>query len=597
MALVKSDSRKATNISSATLSSGKASTIRSRPSLAVARIEEPTEEDSDPDEVPAHKLHLAPLHLRRKERVSHGGKLKKVPEIVKVIPIKPPPVVKVEEVRDVLGELIREKSPWDPIYISWGLLAFRSIAVFCWGLLAAAILAVIVVRYYDSIENDLYNGAADGVVLRLEVNVSDTLGSALTTARSLALNTRSGIFNDTDPISTITLLGRQNMLGNQALLRIQAVGIATGRIVVLPGTVNVENPDPGHKFIQDVKVYLQPSDTCTVQAPYDCLGINTTNLVPKPSSQDGLEFAWAGPTFLTTDASGNPLATSAWIPSLNLVGLADPSQAVQWLLDVAPPTMPIILEVAIDVVQIQKAVKELTPADGGSLFVVTKEGDLVAASGAKVSPTVDQNGNIRYPKLWDLRPKLPWLARVTSDRLTANNLTITKYGRLNDMVLVKPLDSRFAGNLRAVLYLPHDTAIRKELRLFITFSFAVLASPPGASVFFPIFLLLRATWWWCRHRAKVHPLEEEDESDSASESSMSPGSTSRSKSHTYSLPDLTEPSRSFSGTSPLSPLSRAESHEQAPSRQAHSRSSTNGNRSPPYPHSRSSTNGVPTHPS
>eukprot|EP00927_Polykrikos_kofoidii_P060536 TRINITY_DN55494_c0_g1_i1.p1 TRINITY_DN55494_c0_g1~~TRINITY_DN55494_c0_g1_i1.p1 ORF type:complete len:714 (+),score=104.06 TRINITY_DN55494_c0_g1_i1:190-2331(+) len=350
-----------------------------------------------------------------------------------------------------------EESPGVPIYTNVKLLILRGMCFAVWAMVVTSLLGVYIARYYMFVRSSGQRIRADNSLLLAQVETSNVLQQALGMVRLVALTGRAGYFNKTrvDPFAVLTAIFTPSLLSSPAVKHVRIFGIRDQLLLTRRGLLFDEKMP---KETRLPVIYALPPD-CDVGAdPLECLGANTSRVVPGPDV--GAVVGWQKPLFIGEDSLGRPLDVTQWTLGHYLTARVNLSSS--------GIIGELGMEVAVNLESLEAMTRRVKPP-GGAVYVCTEDGTLLAGSEWRAKATADPaTGKVAYPTLWDLN--MPWGDVASKEILIRGGRVEGWYGP--DLVAVDSFHIGVSGGaaqaaargaLRAVVFAPFEASIRPIL--------------------------------------------------------------------------------------------------------------------------------------
>lgn len=373
-------------------------------------------------------------------------------------------------------------APQIPVRVRKFILWSQGCCLLAWSLLAIALLAIYVVRFFSPLGDDMHRFVADAALLKMEAETMVALSPAFGVVRSAALSALAGLFNTADPVASIALAVVPFMAASPALRHVQVVGDHGNLALLRPGTLhNSESAPEARRAL----IYSLPAAACQSVSPLACFGLNVTGLRLVDVPSDAAAVGWLGPEYLQVGPQGEPLGADQWVLAVHLMALVH--------LDAAG-NRSIAIDVAVDVSGLAGAAKNATP-DSGAVYVCTETGELLGGSDWQPVPTADPyTGRVIYPRVWDL--PVEFLRGLSPAAVAARERSEHWNGRASDLLVTQPLlhaagpgvtGAGAAGaSLRTVVLSPRRTGVRPLLGHLAFAAMGVIAAPLVACLVIPL---------------------------------------------------------------------------------------------------------------
>lgn len=374
-----------------------------------------------------------------------------------------------------------------------------------WSLLATALLAVYVLRFFSPMGDEMHRFVADAALCQLEAECLVALSPAFAVVRSAALGARAGLFNATDPAAAVALAVVPDMAAARAVRHVQVAGAGENLALLRPGTLHNRDLPPEQR---QPLIYSLPATACQGMNPLNCFGLNSTGLRLAAAPGDAASVGWLGPEYLQVGPQGEPLGADQWVLAVHLLAVVQLGPA---------ENRSIAVDVAVDVSGIGPAAVNATPASG-AVYVCTETGELLGGSDWEPVPTADPyTGKVVYPRVWDL--PVDSLRDLSPATVAADTRSEQWHGPSSSLVATRPLlmESSQAGggakasggSLRVVVLSPRHTGVRPLLGHLAFAAIGVIAAPVVA---FLVALLTccatRLATCSCRRRHFDDPVED-----------------------------------------------------------------------------------------
>eukprot|EP00929_Paragymnodinium_shiwhaense_P082942 TRINITY_DN4397_c0_g1_i2.p1 TRINITY_DN4397_c0_g1~~TRINITY_DN4397_c0_g1_i2.p1 ORF type:complete len:673 (-),score=80.62 TRINITY_DN4397_c0_g1_i2:73-2091(-) len=389
------------------------------------------------------------------------------------------------------------------ICFMWARCGFFSI----WLIMVVGLLVVYIYRYFSNIRSDGQRILAENALVRAQVGVTGVLSPAFEMARTMALVGRAGYFNKevegVTPYSVLRASMAPAMLSAPAISFVALLGVIPDRQVMLkPGPLFDQNMAPEARAPD---IYVEAARCEEGQDVATCFGANSSLMVTTPSC--GGRFGWRKPEFLTKDELNQPLDQENYRYAHHLVGRVNLTTS-----GVKGGNNGLLgIDVAIDIRRLRK-VAEDTRSPGGSVYVTTASGILLAGTEWTPSAQLDPaDGEFIYPKLWDLKSRLPWAETLTAAMLNSQKEQEAWFGQ--DLVRTAPLvvgedglygrSSVSKPSLRVIVYAPFKTSVSATLGYLMYAAVSIISILMLVTMILSIWgLVVLCQSRWCRKRCR-----------------------------------------------------------------------------------------------
>lgn len=440
-------------------------------------------------------------------------------------------------------EEIYDPAPIEAVMVRKRIIILLLVGFFLWCGAMLPLLIVHVLTFYLSLGVQTHRAHADAIFGKLEATIAQELAPALNLAYMLSVQANMGLFNVSEPYSAITRALAFTIQESKQMQYVKVVGAAEQMLIFRPGNLHYVPKDEDGDGLIDVlinpdqmagEVEVVPDSACKDIDPFFCFDVDQSRLQMVALTSRQVTASWFGPEFLQISKENQVLSDpDEWPLVVRFLAHVNVTEGLPTRTDpniVDPFGIPLVLparvglDIALDVSQMKNVLEDVRP-EGGDVFIFAVDGSIIAGTGWDPTPEADENGALRYQKIWE--QSFEWANELTPEAVAkSDRMELTT--SVNDLVVMKPLgeslaqgddvaNSEYLGAaieatskvaLRVLVVVPLDAAVAPILTLLVDLAMGVIIAPFAILALVCIIALLIALVQCCRDRCR--PVEEED---------------------------------------------------------------------------------------